>query len=363
MLKRHKSITREQIAVDPGSHYTRIYSALTGTVLTQPSVGLLDLDSQFPGKVDLFGDRAVDQVNRQDAEHENQYVHRYRLTRPVQSDQHNDLGLRLQMLRYFIQQWQQSAHTKKQLEVSLVIPHDCDDTTSREWAQTCIASGAVKVELIPSALASFHGVLDSHNPASSSEPQVVIDLGGTESRLIAIVDNKIVQHLPLACGGDAIDDAIRTGIYESFGLIISDDVTQSIKHNIAAATPDSLVQHSNQSMQISGLSIQNNASARISIDTNTISQILKRTLYNLHYSIRLAFASLDPDIKDAVYQSAIQLCGGGAQLSRIDQLVMHATDLPVEIVNRPTTCSVRGAAAIAATPKANAKLPEIPEIA
>ena len=116
-------------------------------------------------------------------------------------------------------------------------------------------------------------------------------------------------------------------------------------------------------MQISGLSIQNNASARISIDTNTISQILKRTLYNLHYSIRLAFASLDPDIKDAAYQSAIQLCGGGAQLSRIDQLVMHATNLPVEIVNRPTTCSVRGAAAIAATPKANAKLPEIPEIA
>ena len=48
-------------------------------------------------------------------------------------------------------------------------------------------------------------------------------------------------------------------------------------------------------------------------------------------------------MKDAAYDTGIQLCGGGALLSRMEQLVMEATDWPVEMASSPLTCAVRGA--------------------
>ena len=333
MLKRRRKNPGSRFAVDPGAFRTRFYSATEGLLLDQPSVAALDMDHPLGGSasVSAFGEEAAEILTNG--------VDRYRAVQPVQSDLHNDLGLRIKMLGYFLDHAKRSGLTGKAPEISLVLPHHCDAETSARLQQICHTTGAVKVEVQDASLAAFNSTgLDK------SDSCVMIDFGATASRLIAVADGEVVHCQSLPCGGDAIDQSIITGLLERFELQATSDAARHIKHNIAAATRQSIVQCSRNSCQVNCLSVKSNTLTEFRVGSETISEILQPLLDEFTHSIRLAFGSIDSKIKDAAYENGIRLFGGGAMLPRIDQLVMSATDLPVEIVKRPLTWSARGAA-------------------
>lgn len=333
MLNRHNVSPADRIAIDLGGFHTRFYSATDGLLLDEPSVGALDMDHQRGGAdaVKAFGNIAADKL-----EVKNDHLKR---VQPIQSDRHNDLGLSQKMLSQFITAAKRSGRMQKASQMHLVLPHAIDETYANRLLQTCINSGASDAYWNDAGLAAFHG-----SSLNRAEPGVLIDFGATGSRLIAVADNEVKSVQTLHCGGDSLDQAIHSGLIAQFDLYVSETDARDIKHRIGAATPQSFVQHARHSMQIDCLSLQSNTTTQFRISSETISDFLAPMLDALGTSIKLAFAGLDSEIKDAAFNNAIQLCGGGALLSRIDQLVMHATDLPVEVTNRPMTCSVRGAA-------------------
>ncbi len=333
MLNRRKPHPRDHIAIDLGAFHTRFYSATDGLLLDEPSIGALDMDHPLSGDaaVVTFGNNAAESI-----EGNNEQL---RSVHPLQSDRHNDLGLSRKMLAHFLSTAKQSGLFNRGPEISLVLPHQCDVRTASQLLQTCISSGATKADYQDAAITAFLG-----SPLDHSTPGIVIDFGATSSRLIAIADNQVQHHQLLSCGGDAIDQAIITGLLDRFELQVSAENAREVKHKIGAATPQSIVQHSRQSIQLNCLSLATNSNTQFRVGSETISQILEPLLEQLTHSIRLAFASVDNRIKEVAFESGIQICGGGALLSRVDQLVMEATDLPVEVVSRPLTCSVRGAA-------------------
>jgi len=304
MLKRRKQSPVSRIAIDPGAFHTRFYSATEGLLLDQPSIGALDMDHPLGGStsVSAFGDQAAEILMSG--------VDGYREVQPVQSDMRNDLGLRLKMLGHFLEQARHSGVTGKAPEISLLLPHHCDAKTSARLQQTLIAAGAAKVDVQNAALAAFNST-----GLSKNESCVMIDFGATSTRLI-----------------------------NRFGLQITGESAQHVKHSIAAATRQSLVQCTRNSCQITGLSVKTNSQTEFRVRSETMSELLQPVLEDLTNSIRLAFGAIDSRIKDAAYETGIRLYGGGAMLSRIDQLVMSATDLPVVVAKRPLTWSVRGAA-------------------
>ena len=333
MLKRRKKSPVSRIAIDPGAFRTRFYSATEGLLLDQPSIAALDMDHQLGGStsVSTFGDQAADILMSR--------VDGYREVQPVQSDMRNDLGLRLKMLGHFLDQARLTGLTGRAPEVSLLLPHHCDAKTSARLQQTCIAAGAAKVDVQNAALAAFNTT-----GLNQSESCVMIDFGATSTRLIAIANGEVAYCQPLPFGGDAIDNAIITGMRERFGLQVTSESARHIKHSIAAATRQSFVQCTRNSCQVNCLSLKTNSLTEFRVRSETISELLQPVLDDLTNSIRLAFGAIDSKIKDAAYETGIRLYGGGAMLSRIDQLVMSATDLPVVVVKRPLTWSARGAA-------------------
>ena len=333
MLKRRKKNPGSRIAIDPGAYRTRFYSATEGLLLDQPSIAALDMDHPLGGasSVSAFGEQAAEILMNG--------VDGYREVKPVQSDIRNDLGLRSKMLGYFLDHARRSGLTGEAPEISLLLPHHCDAKTSARLQQTCHAAGAVKVDVQDASLAAFYSTgLDK------SESCVMIDFGATASRLIAVANAEVVHCQSLIGGGDAIDKAIIAGLLARFELQITSEGARHIKHNIAAATRQSFVQCTRNSCQVNCLSVKTNTMREFRVSSDTISEILQPVLDELTHSIRLAFGAIDSTIKDAAYENGIRLYGGGAMLPRIDQLVMAATDLPVEVVKRPLTWSARGAA-------------------
>ena len=339
MLKRRKKSPDSHIAIDPGAFRTRFYSCAEGLLLDQPSVGALDMDHPLGGSpsVSAFGDRASEILASG--------IDGYKEVQPVQSDMRNDLGLRIKMLGYFLDQAKRAGLTGRAPEISMVLPHHIDAKTSEYLQQTCYAAGAFNVDVQDAALAAFNSTgLDQ------SEPCVMIDFGATASRLFAVANGEVVHHVELSCSGDAIDKIIIEGLVERFGLQVTGAGARHIKHSIAAATRKSFVQCTRSSCQVNSLSLKTNTLTEFRVSSDTASDLLQPAMDELTDSIRLAFAAIDSKIKDAAYETGIRLFGGGAMLSRMDQLVMSATDLPVEVVKRPLTFGARGAASAMADP-------------
>ena len=333
MLNRLKKSPVSRIAIDPGAFRTRFYSATEGLLLDQPSIAALEMDHPLGGStsVSTFGDLAAEILMTG--------IDGYKEVQPVQSDMRNDLGLRIKMLGYFLDHAKHSRLIGRAPEISLVLPHHCDEKTSDQLQQTCRAAGAVKVDIQDASLAAFYSTGLDH-----SEPCVMLDFGATATRLIAVANGEVVLCQHLDCGGEEIDKSIITGLLERFGLQITSESARQIKHSIAAATRHSFVQCTKNSCQVNCLSVKTNTKTEFRVNSETISEILQPVLEELTNSIKLAFGAIDSKLKDAAYETGIRLHGGGAMLSRIDQLVMSATDLPVEVVKRPLTSSVRGAA-------------------
>ncbi len=347
MFHRKNTDPQDRIAIDLGAFHTRFYSATSGLLLDEPSIGALNMDHRIGGDAALvaFGNNAVERIEGKRDQ--------LRGIHPLQSDAHNNLGLSRKMLEYFFNKAKQDGLFKKQAEVSLVLAHDYDAKTAQQLLQVCLAAGASKADYQDAAMSAFLG-----SPFKPTDTGIIIDFGATGSRLIAVTNNEVKHYQNLAFGGDDIDLALCAGLLEHFQFVITPEHAREVKHNIGAATAQSLVQPTRKSINISGLSLKTNVNSQYRISSETVNYILQPLLDSLLRSITLAYASVDRDIKDAAFSGAIQICGGGALLSRMDQLVMAATDLPVEVVNRPLTCVVRGAAKQLVDAKAPLKLTE-----
>ena len=333
MFSRKKTNAVHQFAIDPGAFHTRFCSATEGLLLDQPSIAALDMDHPIGGSkaIDSFGDRADELISSG--------IDGLRSIQPVQSDRHNELGLSAKMLSYFLTYARQSGLTGKYAEILLMQPHDCSAKASAELQAVCKQSGARKVRVLDAALAAFYAT-----GLNQSKPCIMIDFGATESRMFAIDKGDVVHFQSLPVGGDALDAAIATGLLECFSVQVSDDDAREIKHCVAAATPQSMVRCTRKSCQVNCLSVKTNTTKPFRVGSETINQILTPTLETLADSIKSVFDDIDKSLKDAAYETGIQICGGGALLPRMDQLVMSATNLPVEVVRRPLNSNVRGAA-------------------
>ncbi len=333
MFSRQKNNAAKRFAIDPGAFRTRFYSANRGLLLDQPSIATLDMDHPIGGSkaVVKFGDEA-EAVNSQGLDG-------LRKIRPVQFDQRNDLGLSAKMLSYFLNQATQSGLTSKTTEILLLQHHDCSQSISRQLQKACRASGAKNIQVIDAALAAFYST-----ELTESDPCIMIDFGTTATRVFAVAGGEVLHYQNLSCGGDAIDQAIAAGLLERFSLQVSEDTAREIKHSVAAATPQSIIQCTRSSCQVDCLSVKTNTMTRFRISSETINDILQPTLARLSSEITTALSRFDSSITQTAYETGIRITGGGALLPRMDQLVIAATGLPVESIRRPLNSSVRGAA-------------------
>ncbi len=334
MFRRQKNNAARQIAVDLGAYRTRFYAPVEGLLLDQPSVALQDMDHPIGGIEALthFGDQAELLAA--------QGLDGMRLIQPVQSDQHNDLGLSAAMLTHFLKQARQAGLISKSTEVILMLPNDTGDSTIQSLQHGCNTAGMASVAVQCAETAALHAT--DLNPA---DPCILLDFGATSSRIFAVENDKVIYSRNLSCGGDTLDQTIASGMVERFSLYISNETARQIKHSVAAATPHSLVRCTSTSCKVNCLSVKTNSITTFRISSDTVNQILQPTLAALAESIKSAVAEIDSTVRDAANENGTRICGGGAMLPRMDQLVLTAADLPVQIVRRPQNSNVRGAAA------------------
>lgn len=333
MLKRNKQKAPGKISVDPGAFRVRLHTESQGLILDEPSTGLLDMEANEPGPRALirFGHSALDAHRKK--------PDGTRLIGPLQSDCVNNIGYSPRMLGHFLRRARASGLMAKAPMVLLALPENLTELQRDQLRHSCLTAGASRVHSVDGAIATALGAgLDPE----TETPSVLIDFGARSARLFAYADNEVVAASTLHCGGDQLDQTIVNGVMQKFDIRISDQEAQNCKHRVGCALPPGENHRLRNSCQATGYSVNNNEEIHFQLSTEDAQEMLKPELDHLVTSIRNAVGKLPLWIQDVVEYEGITLTGGGALLPQIDKLVMQASDLPVEIANRPLSGAARG---------------------
>ncbi len=333
MLNNRKKNTPSRISIDLGGYHTRIFSETEGLLVDEPSVGLLDMDHQHAGT------KAVSHYGIVAAEMYDAAPTGKRLIHPLQSDSVNNIGYCPKMLGYFLLQAKREMLIGKSPIMLLTTPGDITELQIDQLRHACFTAGASRVHLVDNGIATALGAgLQIDQP----DPFLLIDFGARSARLYTYANNEIIAAAEVPCGGDLLNQKLAEGIREHYGIQISNTAAADAKHRIGSAMAANYSHRLRNTCQVQGRAIDKNFDTQFSLSTESACMILHPVMMQAATAINKAVMSLPSNYRDQLQDTGIILTGGGAQLTQIDQLVMEASDLPVEIANRPLSTTVRG---------------------
>ena len=334
MFKGSGKSVANRLSIDMGGFHTRIFHEGEGLILDEPSVGLLDMDNQQSGSraVTCYGNDALERAPM---------LSGTRLINALQSDCQNNLGYSAKMLRYFLSKLRRNKLIGKAPIVLLAVPQEITQQLSDDLRHACFTAGASRVHLVDNSIATAVGAgLTIEEPT----PNLLMDLGARNARLYAFEHNEIsfTQSIPLA--GDKLDETLAHGIRERYGIYVSDTQARDAKHRVGCAMTSSFSQQLRNSCQMKGLQIHENTRTNFTLTTEVARELLQPAMRDAADTISAAFETMPYQFRDPQQDIALILTGGGSQLSQIDQLIMEASNKPVEIINRPLSAGARGGA-------------------
>jgi len=76
--------------------------------------------------------------------------------------------------------------------------------------------------------------------------------------------------------------------------------------------------------------------------TAHVREALSGVLVHIVHAVKSTLNATPPELIDDIVERGIVVCGGGALLAGLDQLLAHETLMPIRIADEPLTCVVRG---------------------
>jgi rod shape-determining protein MreB len=142
-------------------------------------------------------------------------------------------------------------------------------------------------------------------------------------------------------GGDKMDEAIISYIRRHFNLLIGESSAERIKMEIGAArAPD----HGEDGplTEVKGRDLMNGVPREVVVSQRQIADSLAEPVTAIVDAVKVALENTPPELAADIVDKGIVLTGGGALLSRLDEVLRDATGLPVVVAEEALSCVALG---------------------
>ncbi len=313
----------KDMGIDLGTTNTLVCVRGEGIVLNEPSVVTV-----LAGTSDVIavGTVAKPMIGRT--------PHRYEAVRPLRHGVITDYAVTEAMLKYFIS----LIHGRSRLvQPRLIIAHpSCINKVEKQaLLSSAVRAGARKVYLVeePRAAAIGAGL-----PVEEARGSMIVAIGGgaTEMAIISMADIVTTQSIRVA--GDSIDRSIIEHIKSTYNLRIGEVEAERIKIDVGGCVlPD---RHAN--LTIKGMDAYTNMPRATEISAEEIVEAIRETIMDIIKTIRATLELCPPEIAADLIDTGMTLCGGGALLKGLDEMIWTETGLPVHIAADPLACVAIG---------------------
>lgn len=325
-LEKFWSAFSHDIGIDLGTANTLVYVKDKGIVINEPSTVAIN---QKTRQILAIGEEARKMVGRTPSH--------IVAIRPLVDGVISDFEVTEQMLKYFIDKVH---HEKFSLfprpRVVIGIPYGVTEVERRAVEEAAINAGAREVYLIEEPLAAAIG---ARLPIQEAAGNMVVDIGGGTTEVAVISLGGIVASRSLRIAGDELNQDIIDYARSQFNLLLGERTAEEIKMKIGSAgeLPEPLT------CPMRGRDLVTGLPKEIIVNDEQIRAALKKSIFQIVDAVRQTMEETPPELVADIMDRGIVLCGGGAMLKGLNDLIAQTTQTRVHIADDPLTSVVRGA--------------------
>jgi rod shape-determining protein MreB len=210
-------------------------------------------------------------------------------------------------------------------------------------------AGALEATLVPEPVAT---ALGADPEALKPRGVMVVDIGAGKVQAAVVSLGGLVIGRCMHLGGDAMDEALRRWLRHHYSLAVGRRTAEQLKRALGNA----LQPLSRRTTIIGGLDGRRGLPGRIEISADEVYDALRPLLDAIVAHVRSVLDETPPELSADVLVNGIILTGGGAQLSRLDELLALRTGLKVQRAACLTECTVQGLQVFLREPRLRRKL-------
>ena len=318
-----REIFANDVGIDLGTANTLVYVRGKGIVVNEPSIVAVDRMSQ---NVLAIGNEAKEMLGRTPED--------VMTIRPLQDGVIADFEKTEEMLRAFIRKVQNNRLFGRP-RIVICVPSGITEVEKRAVRDSAESAGAREVFLIAEPMAAAIGI---GLPVELPVGNMVIDIGGGTSEIAVIALSGIVAATSIRVGGDEMDRAIVQFLKKKYNLLIGDRTAEQIKIEIGTAVEV----NPELETKVKGRDLVGGIPKTITLSSREVREALSEPISQIVDAVRISLERTPPELAADILDRGIILSGGGALLRGIDQRLREETNLPINVVEDPLTCVVRG---------------------
>jgi rod shape-determining protein MreB len=226
------------------------------------------------------------------------------------------------------------------------IPGDASEVEKRAVEEIGIKSGASYVLVISEGLSAAIG---AGLPIAEAAGTMVIDIGAGSSDIVVISLGGITDIETIRDGGDDIDKNIVDRVKDLYSVEIG--IHEAEKAKIAVGMVHSSGDDENITTTAIGKSMETNKPKQVELDSKLVADAAEPIVLRLIEALSLILERMSPELISGVYNKTV-VVGGTSQLRGLKDRIYEEVGVPVEISDDPMTVVAKGAAIVAAEPRA-----------
>ncbi|MGJ7028450.1 rod shape-determining protein [Methanothermobacter sp. DSM 3267] len=226
------------------------------------------------------------------------------------------------------------------------IPGDASEVERNAVEEIGRKAGANYVLVISEGLAAAIG---AGLPIAEVSGTMVVDIGAGSSDIVVISLGGITDIETIRIGGDDIDSNIVELVKEKFNVEIG--IHEAEKAKIEVGMVKCSEDLENLKTVVIGKCMETNKPKKVEIDSEMVAEAAEPLVKGIVNSIAAVLERLSPELISGVYNKTV-VVGGTSQLRGIKERIFEEVGIPVEISDDPMTVVAKGAAIVAAEPRA-----------
>ena len=318
------SLASRDMAIDLGTANTLVYVRGQGIVLNEPSVVAINTRDKRALAVGMDAKRMIGRTPAH-----------IQAIRPLRDGVIADFDITERMLRYFIRR----VHNRHRLfnpRVVIAIPSGITPVEKRAVFNSAQRAGARKVYLIEEPKAAGIG---AGLPITEPVGSMIVDIGGGTTEVAVMSLGGVVIAVSIRVAGDEMDAAIIEYCKRKFNLDIGVRSAERVKIEVGSAAPlaDEL------EMEIGGRDLIAGLPRTTTVTSQEIREALAETVDAIVDCVKRTLEQTEPELSADLVHNGITMCGGGALLKGLPEVISQATGLKVAVADDPLTAVARGA--------------------
>jgi rod shape-determining protein MreB and related proteins len=315
----------KDVGIDLGTANSLIYLKNRGLVINEPSVAAVNNKTN---QILAVGDDAKKMLGRTPSH--------ISVIRPLVNGVISDFEMTQEMLRQFLRRLHVGHLPFSTFRRAVIaIPNNLTEVERKSVEDAAMNAGCAKVYLVEEPVAA---ALGANMPIDMPVASLVIDIGGGTTDIAVISMGGTVVSRTLKFAGDKFNEDITRFIRDEFKLLIGEPTAEYAKIAVGSAIPlDERLE-----VPIRGRDLSTGLPREVMIKNSHIRVALGKSLRSIVDSVLEVIEGTPPELVGDMLKQGIYLCGGGALLRGLDQMIEKETSVSTHIAEDPLTCVVRG---------------------